>query len=344
MRSSSGLRGLSSTRKSTKPTSCSTSAAPFRAKRSSCARTESRDGIASVPSPRSASLAAVRTHHRSSASRRTNDGAASDPTTWPAARAACTRTNHSPSSRRATRAVPTAAPEREPSVSTTAARTFASESHVSSISVESASPGYGRSRVAPQNRTAGSQSRRSGTRRSPGAGARASSSAAIREREPWPRRSASMRMSIAQSSPMSPSVRIAAAAIRGSASSRTARTSWGTAGWWARSSRWSAVTRRQRPHSVRGRARTRRASRAARAELSAVEPGRASRRVVGRDAPEDDRPGKHNPARERDDEHGDGNAENQVVHHLSSSPTARSEPPSNGGSARIATIPLRACG
>ncbi len=68
----------------------------------------------------------------------------------------------------ATSAVPTAAPEREPSVSTTAARTFGSASHVSSISVESASPGYGRSRVAPQKRTAGSQSRRSGTRRSPG--------------------------------------------------------------------------------------------------------------------------------------------------------------------------------
>ena len=53
-------------------------------------------------------------------------------------------------------AIPTAVPLRVPSVSTAAARTLGSESHVSSMSVASPSSGYGRSSVAPQNRTRGS--------------------------------------------------------------------------------------------------------------------------------------------------------------------------------------------
>lgn len=213
MRSRSGLRGLSRARKSTKPTSCRTSAAPFRAKRSSWPSIERSDGTASAPIPRRASFAAVRTHQRSSARSLVIVGAASAPTTCPAARAAWTRTNHSLSSRRATRADPTAVPLRVPSVSTAAERTFGSESHVSSISVASPSSGYGRRSVAPQNRTFGSQSRSNGRSLGPAAGASRSSSAAIRERCPCPRRRTSRSRSTAHSSPMSPSVRIAAAAI-----------------------------------------------------------------------------------------------------------------------------------
>ena len=122
-------------------------------------------------------------------------------------------------------------PRRVPSVSTAAARTFGSESQVSSISVASPSSGYGRRRVAPQKRTFGFRSRRSG-----------SSCGSRRGREPFElgcdrasagRRRAGERRasrSIAQSSPMSPSVRMAAAAILGSGSSSTRRISRGTAG------------------------------------------------------------------------------------------------------------------
>ena len=119
--------------------------------------------------PRSASFAAVRTHQRSSARWRAIVGAASAPSTWPAARAAWTRTNHSLSSRRARSATPTPWPLRVPSVSTAAARTFGSESQVSSMSVASPSSGYGRSSVAPQKRTTGFQSRRSASSFAPGA-------------------------------------------------------------------------------------------------------------------------------------------------------------------------------
>ncbi len=75
-------------------------------------------------------------------------------------------------------------------------------------------------------------------------------------------------MSIAQPSPRSPRLRMAAVAILGSGSASALRSNRGAARWCARPRRVSAATRRQRPQSVRGLPRARRISRAASREGS----------------------------------------------------------------------------
>ena len=134
-------------------------------------------------------------------------------------------------------------PLRVPSVSTAAARTFGSGSHVSCDQRRLGEPGVRvRASVAPQKRTAGFQSRRSGTRRSSGLGRE------LLERGRDPRARAACRAAARRSRIVDRPV-VADVAERadggvgdrgGSASSRTRRTRPGTAGWCARPSRCSA--------------------------------------------------------------------------------------------------------
>ena len=208
-------------------------------------------------------------------------------------------------------------PLRVPSVSTAAARTFGSESHVSSISVASPSVGIRtKQRRAPEADCSGSSRGARAASSAPGAGA--SSLELGRDARALSRARAaatSRSRSIAHSSPMSPSVRIAAAAIIGSGSSSSGRISRGTAGWCARSRRCSAVTRRHRPHSVRGRRPARGGRGARRRDHSAVSSSLAAPAVVPKPS-ENDRERQRDPRRERDREHDKSDAENERVHPL----------------------------
>ncbi len=165
----------------------------------------------------------------------------------------------------------------------------------------------------------------------------------MRERWPSPRRRASRSRSIAQSSPMSPSVRIAAAAIIGSGSASTGLINLGTAGWWASSRRCKARTRRHLPTRVRGRPPARRTRRRARRSLRGFECPRTS--AVETEAPDDDRERQRDPRRERDREHGREQRGERARPLTGRRRTRRPSRPSNGGSRAISEAATgRECG
>ena len=117
----------------------------------------------------------------------------------------------------------------------------------------------------------------------------------------------------------------------------------GTAGWCACSRRWSARTRRQRPHSVRGLPAARR-GRAGPPGARREAPTRCAARAVVAEAPEDDDARQRDPRGNASREHDEGNAENERVHPLvvvvpESSDVPRSRDPAAGSERlQIATL------